>query len=107
ESNHSDFNYKSATIQFFSSIYSNPQTITDIFVNYDCSLNVINIFARSVIAVCKVVQSKSNTPNIYHLRLLGLQCLVTVLSSIATWSMDLYRPLGAESMKYTIRNFYE
>ncbi|CAL8462959.1 g2493 [Coccomyxa elongata] len=68
------------------------QLLVDIFVNYDCDLEGANLFERLVLALVRTAQaapSASDAPaaaaDEAHLRLLALQCLVSILRSLVEW----------------------
>lgn len=50
-------------------IFLDVQCVVDIYVNYDCDLNVVNIFERLVNDLFKIVQGRSG----YELGMIFLQ----------------------------------
>ncbi|KAI8846695.1 hypothetical protein BC829DRAFT_445129 [Chytridium lagenaria] len=95
-------------------ICENPQTLVDLYVNYDCDLSAVSIFERIVSVCARVAQGKESTvaappmtlmgyaasaagldnkielvrAQDRRLRLRGLVCLVAIVNSLVDWSAE-------------------
>ncbi|EGG14398.1 Arf guanyl-nucleotide exchange factor [Cavenderia fasciculata] len=92
--------------QFFSKVIletlssqNNPQTIADIFVNYDRDPEHKDIFERMVYELSKVAQGASSgqierspqtSAEDTKFKTLGLECIVTIMKSLVDWSKEIY-----------------
>lgn len=56
ESNNSTYQQKILVIQVLHTICQDSQTIVDLFVNYDCALESLNIYESLVSDLSRVVQ---------------------------------------------------
>jgi brefeldin A-inhibited guanine nucleotide-exchange protein len=102
-------------IQMLEVIFKNPQTLVDIFLNYDCDIKEKNIFERCEVPLCllgyavpvltvylSMVNLVSSISKAYgdspgaqqevQMRHHALECLVTILSSLVDWSKELAAP---------------
>eukprot|EP01133_Synstelium_polycarpum_P018144 gene18144-21696_t len=79
-------------------ICKNPQTIVDIFVNYDCDPAHKDIFDRMVYELSRVAQGTSSgqegqrtsSTEDAKFKSLGLECIVTIMGSLVDWSKEIY-----------------
>ncbi|KAF2078696.1 hypothetical protein CYY_000067 [Polysphondylium violaceum] len=75
-------------------ICKNPQTIVDIFVNYDCDPERKDIFEKMVYELSRVAQGtiteRSSSIDDMKFKTLGLECIVTIMKSLVDWSKELY-----------------
>lgn len=96
ETTNSSFEHKWMVIQALTRICGDAQSVVDIYVNYDCDLAAANLFERLVNDLFKVAQSRHSieigaSPNQERaMRMLGLECLVSILKCMVEWSKDLY-----------------
>lgn len=83
-------------MQLFSKVMADPQILADIFVNYDCNLNTLNIYAETVKTVSKIAQS-TNVSSKQHIQVkqVALKCLVSIVKSLAEWGNTFYVPPGS------------
>ena len=95
----SSFDHKWMVIQSLNKICSDAQSVVDIYINYDCNLNSANIFERLVNDLSKIAQGRGCsllhagliTPNQERsMRIRGLECLVSILKCMVTWTSDLF-----------------
>eukprot|EP01103_Thecamoeba_quadrilineata_P014490 TRINITY_DN4332_c1_g3_i3.p1 TRINITY_DN4332_c1_g3~~TRINITY_DN4332_c1_g3_i3.p1 ORF type:complete len:859 (-),score=178.61 TRINITY_DN4332_c1_g3_i3:1956-4532(-) len=82
---------KSIVLQVMSRLCSNPQNLVDIFVNYDCNITYPDLYERIVKIISHIAKGSSimdfTVPGKEgSLRLLALQCLITVVRSLDIWS---------------------
>lgn len=56
ESSSSSFEHKWIVINALEKICRDPQSIVDIYVNYDCDLTATNVFERCIDSLFKVAQ---------------------------------------------------
>eukprot|EP01119_Soliformovum_irregulare_P013394 TRINITY_DN3553_c0_g1_i7.p1 TRINITY_DN3553_c0_g1~~TRINITY_DN3553_c0_g1_i7.p1 ORF type:complete len:1701 (-),score=587.09 TRINITY_DN3553_c0_g1_i7:49-5151(-) len=95
ESSNSTLAQKWMVLQVLYQICKNPQALVDIFVNYDCSLDSKDIYGGMVDCLSKItrgshVMDKGNwTPQEEKLKILALECLVTIMKSLVDWSKEL------------------
>ena len=103
----SPFEQKLLAIQALSRICADPQSVIDLYLNYDCDLSMYNVFERLVNVLTKVAQGRSKdaesgaggvplpaagallSPS-QMLRVKSLECLVNILSCMVEWSKELY-----------------
>ncbi|GAM27314.1 hypothetical protein SAMD00019534_104890 [Acytostelium subglobosum LB1] len=76
-------------------ICKNPQTIVDIFVNYDCDPERKDIFEKMVYELSRVAQGTSSVERTssqeeVKFKMLGLECIVTIMNSLVDWSKEIY-----------------
>lgn len=112
EMSNSTFKQKSLLLQALLKICENPQILSDMFINYDCDLNSVSLFEKSVTICCKLAQSKlvvpdTNQTTIYNiasiaigfenkndqmralekkLRVQSVACLAAIAKSMVIWS---------------------
>uniref|UniRef100_A0A7I4C777 SEC7 domain-containing protein n=1 Tax=Physcomitrium patens TaxID=3218 RepID=A0A7I4C777_PHYPA len=84
---------KTAVLKMLEKACNDPQMLADIFVNYDCDLDATNLFERMVNSLSRLAQgtangdpSAANASQNIALKALALQCLVSVLRSLGTWT---------------------
>lgn len=104
-------------IQALSRICADPQSVIDLYLNYDCDLSMYNVFERLVNVLTKVAQGRSQDVDLASpvplplplplpssaasgasamlsasqlLRVKSLECLVNILSCMVEWSSELY-----------------
>ncbi|CAH9138892.1 unnamed protein product [Cuscuta epithymum] len=87
-----DLHPKASVLKMLEKICKDSQMLVDLYVNYDCDLNAPNLFERMVTTLSKIVQGTQNAePNSVVMSQMGsvkassLQCLVSVLKSLAEW----------------------
>ena len=113
----SPFEQKMLAIQALSRICADPQSVIDLYLNYDCDLSMYNVFERLVNVLTKVAQGRSKdaesgaggvplplplpgggsaaaagallSPS-QLLCVKSLECLVNILSCMVEWSKELY-----------------
>ncbi|KAJ9461855.1 Brefeldin A-inhibited guanine nucleotide-exchange protein 3 [Diplonema papillatum] len=91
ESPNSSYEQKMLVIHVIYKICETPQTIIDIFVNYDCDLESINIFEVMTNNLSRIIQTRhaagAETPKQEQdMRVLALKALVIILQSIVSWT---------------------
>eukprot|EP01060_Flectonema_neradi_P006340 TRINITY_DN1426_c0_g2_i2.p1 TRINITY_DN1426_c0_g2~~TRINITY_DN1426_c0_g2_i2.p1 ORF type:complete len:1560 (+),score=299.45 TRINITY_DN1426_c0_g2_i2:80-4759(+) len=92
ESSNSSTSQKMLVIHVIFKICDTPQTLVDIFVNYDCDLESINIFEVIVNNLSRILKARSSSNSIellkqeQDMRLHALRALVTILRSIVLWT---------------------
>ncbi|VDK79873.1 unnamed protein product [Litomosoides sigmodontis] len=100
ESNSSSFEHKWIVINTLEKICEDPQSMVDIYVNYDCDLTATNIFERIIDGLFKVAQGGSSPDygssaavlqkqRERSMRILGLECLVECLQCMVDWFDDI------------------
>ena len=98
ESPNSTFYQKTMVVQLLLTICRDPQTVLDIYVNYDCDLKQADIFAKMLSHLTRIVQAGVNaapgaasqqvmsTEQEGQLRGRATETLVTMLDSLVKWS---------------------
>uniref|UniRef100_A0A8R1TUZ9 SEC7 domain-containing protein n=1 Tax=Onchocerca volvulus TaxID=6282 RepID=A0A8R1TUZ9_ONCVO len=100
ESSSSSFEHKWIVINTLEKICEDPQSMVDIYVNYDCDLTATNIFERIIDGLFKVAQGGSvsdygssaavlQKQRERSMRILGLECLVECLQCMVDWFDDI------------------
>ncbi|KAG0608013.1 hypothetical protein M758_8G071400 [Ceratodon purpureus] len=84
---------RTAVLKMLEKACNDPQMLADIFVNYDCDLDATNLFERMVNSLSRLAQgTPDGDPNVaiasqnIALKSSALQCLVSVLRSLGTWT---------------------
>jgi len=92
ESPNSSTSQKLLVLQALHQICKNPQALVDIYINYDCSLEHIDVYERMVSDLSKLATAwnpeNSNTGH-NEMLLQTLNCLVTIMKSLVDWCKDL------------------
>ncbi|TPX34634.1 hypothetical protein SmJEL517_g02669 [Synchytrium microbalum] len=115
EMGNSSYKQKSMVLQGLLKISENPQTLVDLYLNYDCDLAMVSIFEK-IVAVCSRAAQGRETPAApaptgimslaasaagldsksdlvkaqeKRLKLRGLCCLVAIMNSLVEWTIDL------------------
>eukprot|EP01062_Namystynia_karyoxenos_P076589 TRINITY_DN7531_c0_g1_i1.p1 TRINITY_DN7531_c0_g1~~TRINITY_DN7531_c0_g1_i1.p1 ORF type:complete len:1986 (+),score=735.47 TRINITY_DN7531_c0_g1_i1:80-6037(+) len=91
ESSNSPFHQKMLVIQTIHKITETPQTIIDVFVNYDCALESVNIFEAMMNHLSRILQTRHADAVVTlrqeaDMKLLALRTLVMVLRSLVQWT---------------------
>ena len=77
---------KFITAQLMKSVSKNIQILADFYYNFDCNMDVSNIFARMTNSLSKIAQNTKNT----QLSSIGLSSLVIISNSLKEWCSELY-----------------
>ena len=102
-SSNSSTKHKDEILKLLLKICKEAQTLVDIFLNFDCHMDSADIFERIVTelsAIAKGTHIASGAPLAQQevsVRLLGLECLVTIMRSLVFWSSDLVEQLEKAS----------
>ncbi|VDD92137.1 unnamed protein product [Enterobius vermicularis] len=99
ESSSSSFEHKWIVVNTLEKICEDPQSVVDIYVNYDCNLTAANIFERIINSLSKIAQGGAITDygssaallqrqRERSMRILGLKCLVECLQCMVDWFDD-------------------
>jgi len=92
ESPNSSTSQKLLVLQALHQICKNPQALVDIYINYDCSLEHIDVYERMVNDLSRLATAwnpeNSNTGH-NEMLLQTLNCLVTIMRSLVDWCKDL------------------
>eukprot|EP00759_Apiculatamorpha_spiralis_P049109 PhF_6_TR44183/c0_g1_i1/m.67729/K18442/ARFGEF, BIG; brefeldin A-inhibited guanine nucleotide-exchange protein len=92
ESSNASFQQKSVVIHILHKVCSDPQTILDIFVNFDCDVDCSNVFEQMVSHISKVVQASHIVPGWVtprqeiSMKIMAVQALVMILRSMVKWT---------------------
>lgn len=92
----SSFHHKWMVVQALTRVCADAQCVVDIYVNYDCSLSLANIFERLVNDLSRMAQGRhavelGATPaQEKSIRTEGLKCVVSILKCMVEWSNELY-----------------
>src|SRR5690606_1292914 len=94
ESSNSTYHHKIAVVEVLHKICKDPQTLVDLFVNYDCALESLNIFETLVIDLSQVVQHSHVEANWVtpqqeqKIKHAGLEAIVEILNSLVQWTQQ-------------------
>ncbi|KAJ7522924.1 hypothetical protein O6H91_18G031300 [Diphasiastrum complanatum] len=107
EGSDSPLHQRTTVLRMLEKVSADSQMLADLFVNYDCDLEATNIFERMVSSLSRMAQGTLNAdPNTVaagqnaSLKASSLQCLVTVLRSLANWTK-----LHHESKHFSVLNY--
>ncbi|XP_028967932.1 brefeldin A-inhibited guanine nucleotide-exchange protein 1 [Galendromus occidentalis] len=84
ESQSASFSHKWNVVQVLTRLCADPQSIVDIYVNYDCDLKAANIFERLVEDLSRLAQTGIEGHE-KNMRLKSLECLVSILKCMVDW----------------------
>ncbi|KAJ3056406.1 Brefeldin A-inhibited guanine nucleotide-exchange protein 2 [Rhizophlyctis rosea] len=127
EMGNSTYKQKSMVLQGLLKICENPQTLVDIYLNYDCDLTAVSIFERIVSTCGRIAQGRDSSQapaasissglmsyavsaagldskeqliraQERRLKLRGLCCLVAIVNSLVDWSAEV-APVGGKGKK--------
>ncbi|CAM9531993.1 unnamed protein product, partial [Sphacelaria rigidula] len=90
ESEHSVFEHKMLVVEVISELCRDPLALVEMFVNYDCDLQAIDLFKRIVTALAKVAKGctlpdsagKKEQEDARSLQMLGMKGIVDTVSSM-------------------------
>ncbi|KAI9098198.1 hypothetical protein DFS34DRAFT_694406 [Phlyctochytrium arcticum] len=125
EMGNSTYTQKRLVLQALLKICENPQTLADIYLNYDCDMAMVSLFERIVNVCSRVAQgrdansvpassgfmglaasaagfdSKEQQQKVQErrMRLRGLCCLVALCSSLTEWSKEVAPNLPQTSLR--------
>jgi len=98
----SSFIQKKKLLEGLLKVCENPQTLVDIYLNYDCDLNLESIFEKLINSCARIAQGRglkknnksSNQNDISiqqenELRICGTKCLVSIINSMVEWTKEL------------------
>ena len=94
-SSNSSIQHKHVVLRLLLKICKDAQILVDIFLNFDCHMDSADIFEKIVTelsGIAKGTYIPSGAPLTQQeasVRLLGLECLVTIMKSLVHWSSDL------------------
>lgn len=86
ESAHASAAYKTLLVTLLGHIGSDAQCLVDLFVNYDCDLQTVDLCARAVHDIATLVHKDTPTP----LRQEALKALQTIVHAMAAYAHDKY-----------------
>uniref|UniRef100_A0A7S3A2K3 SEC7 domain-containing protein n=1 Tax=Rhodosorus marinus TaxID=101924 RepID=A0A7S3A2K3_9RHOD len=100
ESPTAGYGRRRVVLEVLSTICSDPQTLTDMFLNYDCDMNSIHVFEQMITALCSAAQDGVSGPiatpeegisggEAGQLRSEALKALVLSLKSLRAWCSSL------------------
>ncbi|ORX80331.1 hypothetical protein BCR32DRAFT_293898 [Anaeromyces robustus] len=98
----SSFLQKKKLLEGLLKVCENPQTLVDIYLNYDCDLNLESVFEKLINSCARIAQghglkknNKSSNQNDIsvqqetELRICGTKCLVSIINSMVEWTKEL------------------
>lgn len=107
----STFEHKWVVIEALRRICADAQCVVDIYLNYDCDMNMANLFERLTTSLAKIAQgryavadSTSSVGQRQAIRTSGLECLVLILRCMVDWSHELYMSPESQSFLGTEPN---
>lgn len=88
--------HRAVVVHCLQKVCSNAQTLVDFFVNYDCDLESVNLFDRTVLSLIQLVQGLSYSAEVAEmmpaqakaLRNEAMNCLVLILQSLLAWPSE-------------------
>lgn len=94
ETSASSFQLKWLVLQAISRICTDPQTLVDLYVNYDCDLTLSNVFETMISDVSKIAMGRGAVDlgaaagqegQVEAMRVVGLECLSWCLGAMVEW----------------------
>jgi brefeldin A-inhibited guanine nucleotide-exchange protein len=89
ESENSTYDHKCRVLEVFQNICRDPSALVELFINYDCDLEAINLFSRFVAGFAKIAKVRR--------RLSHLFCAVRSLDTYLTNGGSESVAIGAQS----------
>ena len=90
---HSSVQHKHCVLLLLQKVCRQAQTLVDMFLNYDCNMESVDIFERMVNELSSIAKGISTADNSISytttIRILALDCLVTIMKSLVQWSSEL------------------
>lgn len=91
ESSNSTYQHKILVIQAIYTIVQDPQTLVDLFVNYDSGMQYYNIYESIVKDLAKQIQQNNDINWVspeqdVRIKITSLKALVTILKSMVNWT---------------------
>lgn len=74
ESENSTYDHKCRVLEVFQNICRDPSALVELFINYDCDLEAINLFSRFVAGFAKI--AKVRTLSTVHQALRSVCCVL-------------------------------
>ncbi|KAF7260159.1 hypothetical protein EG68_02413 [Paragonimus skrjabini miyazakii] len=100
----STFEHKWVVMEALRRICADAQCVVDIYLNYDCDMNMANLFERLTTSLAKIAQGRyavadptSSAGQRQAIRTSGLECLVLILRCMVDWSHELYMSPESQS----------
>ena len=100
ESPNSNNTLKQMVMEVILKICRTPQTLVDIFVNYDCDIDSKDIFERMVNDLSQITKTTNST----KLRELSLQTLLRVVKSLVEWTNMMLEQEQQQLKLHTVAN---
>ncbi|PRP79080.1 brefeldin A-inhibited guanine nucleotide-exchange protein 2-like [Planoprotostelium fungivorum] len=92
ESGNSTIQQKWMVLQVLLQICKNPQALVDIFINYDCDIDSKDVYERIINDLSRIAHGRhtlgGDPSSEMKLKILGLECMVTIMRSLVDWSKD-------------------
>eukprot|EP00124_Ichthyophonus_hoferi_P000741 Ihof_evm1s30 gene=Ihof_evmTU1s30 len=94
ETSTSSFHHKWMVLQSLSRIFADPQTLVDIYLNYDCDFSLDNLFGHMISDIAKIAQERAGhelglteqqEQEVGAMRTLAMECLAICLHSMVEW----------------------
>eukprot|EP00761_Pharyngomonas_kirbyi_P013864 gb/GECH01013893.1/.p1 GENE.gb/GECH01013893.1/~~gb/GECH01013893.1/.p1 ORF type:complete len:1618 (+),score=375.39 gb/GECH01013893.1/:1-4854(+) len=89
QSSNSSFDHKKLVIEAMKKVCQDSQILVELFVNYDCDLESLNIYESMVSELSRIAQrtnKETSSPEETFLKYYALECLVTILRSLVEWT---------------------
>ncbi|MDP2436853.1 MAG: Sec7 domain-containing protein, partial [archaeon] len=109
ESPHSTVQQKWMVLQILLKICRIPQTLLELFVNYDCSSDPNNLvfepMVRDIAAIAKgtpTIDTWTTPAQDAKMRTMGLECLVAIARSLVSWSNELMSDAHDENLNASL-----
>ena len=86
ETPNSNTEQKKLVLALLCHICKKPQSLVDLYINYDCDLNSTDVFSRMVNDLSKIAQGSNGQKE--DLRTMALRCIVVILQSLVQWTEE-------------------
>lgn len=94
----SSFQHKWSVLICLTRLCSQPQTVVDLYLNYDCDEYLNNVFERMISDLARVAQGRASSElggspqQEAEMKVKGLECLVLVVRVLREWSKEMDDP---------------
>jgi brefeldin A-inhibited guanine nucleotide-exchange protein len=91
----SSFQHKWSVLICLARLCSQPQTVVDLYLNYDCDEYLNNVFERMINDLARVAQGRAsselggNPQQESEMKVKGLECLVLIVRAMRDWCKDM------------------
>ena len=109
ESHSSSYEHKFIVLNTLTKICSDSQLLLDLYLNYDCDLDYVNVFEMLISILTRTAKSSSlvklgviSAAQERELKYKSLECLVLILRCLVEWSSELHFNPNQDNTDFSI-----